>query len=189
VKVWLLLADLLEYPRPPSLDTLDAALASAQLAPAIRAPLLRFREALARDGRERLQEAYTQVFDFSADTAPYLGHHLFGEESRRGAFMAHLKKRFGETGVTVPPAEVPDHLGPVLRFLDRLPPGEERDELVRDCLVPTAGRLQQALERKQSPYADVLEALSIALDHGGDGECRDAHSAPARERSGANDAA
>lgn len=160
---WLLLADLLEYPRPSLLDPLDAALASGQLDPAIDEPLRRFREALAREGSERLQEAYTHVFDFSADTALYLGHHLFGEESRRGAFMAHLKKRFGETGVSMPAAEVPDHLSLVLRLLARLGPGEERNELVRDCLVPTAARLQQALERKQSPYADVLEALSRAL--------------------------
>jgi nitrate reductase delta subunit len=182
VTPWLLLADLLEYPRPSLLGTLDVALASRQLEPAIDAPLRRFREALAGGGCERLQEAYTQVFDFSADTAPYLGHHLFGEESRRGAFMAHLKKRFGETGVSVPAAEVPDHLSLVLRLLARLEPGEERDDLVRDCLVPTAARVQQALERKQSPYADVLEALSIALDRGEHGERRGAHSAPARER-------
>ncbi|HEY7789537.1 MAG TPA: nitrate reductase molybdenum cofactor assembly chaperone [Vicinamibacterales bacterium] len=161
--LWPLLADLLEYPRPTLLGELDAALASDPMDAGIDAPLRRFREGLAREGFERRQEDYTQVFDFSADTAPYLGHHLFGEESRRGAFMAYLKKRCGETGVQIPAADVPDHLSLVLRFLDRLEPGEEREELVRDCLVPTVARLQQALERKQSPYADVLKALSRAL--------------------------
>lgn len=163
---WRLLADLLEYPRPSLLGELDAALASGAAGLAGDAPLRRFREVLARDGCERLQEAYTEVFDFSPETALYLGHHLFGEESRRGAFMAHLKKRFGETGVAVPPAEVPDHLSPVLRFLDRLEPGDEADELVRECLAPAVARVRRALERQQSPYADVLEALADALaDH------------------------
>ncbi|MDE3155054.1 MAG: nitrate reductase molybdenum cofactor assembly chaperone [Acidobacteriota bacterium] len=158
-----LLADLLEYPGPDLPGRLDAGLSDAPVrGSAAAAPLGRFRDELAREGYVGFQEAYTRVFDFDPESAPYLGHHLFGEDMRRGAFMAHLKKRYAETGLSSG-TEVPDHLSAVLRFAARLEPGEEADELVHDCLVPAAARLGRALEQKASPYALVLQALLLAL--------------------------
>lgn len=154
------LAGLLKYPDTDLLSALSECLRTAEAQTA--AALEPFLIAVSSLPPGRLEEIYTGTFDLEPDSCLYVGHHLFGEDWRRGMFMARLKRRYGETGFCAG-AEVPDHLAVVLGFLAQLPPGPEAEELLRDCVIPAIARVLRAVERKESPYLPVLRALLLEL--------------------------
>lgn len=158
-----LLAALISYPGPGLLAELDACtLALTPEAPEAAGLLERFRDAARELGQSGLEEAYIQMFELHAENALYIGHQLFGEDWRRGTFMARLKERYRELGLSIG-EELPDHLSVVLRFLEVEQPGEERDELIGDCIVPALHKVLRAIEGKRTPYEGVLRALLLYL--------------------------
>ena len=110
-----------------------------------------------------LEEIYTGTFDLQPACYPYVGHHLFGQEARRGDFMAGLKKRYLAFGFSAG-RELPDNLAVILRFLGRCPEIEEKDELIRECLVPALDRMISGFQEGSNPYRGVLRALRRVLD-------------------------
>jgi hypothetical protein len=68
----------------------------------------------------RLQETYVATFDFNPAVAPYLGHHLFGDHRKKGAYLIRLKQEFARHGFVPSGNELPDHLPLVLGFLGHL---------------------------------------------------------------------
>lgn len=151
------IAHLLDY---PGLDfTKNVARCLTSCPDEIDAPLQAFRGRVQSLGIARLQEIYIETFDFHAETSPYIGHHLFGEEIRRSLFMAELRGRYRECSV-VENSEVPDHLANVLRFLGAAPASEDRSELIHACLIPAVRHMLHALQ-SDNPYTPVLEAILI----------------------------
>ncbi len=110
-------------------------------------------------GITRLQEIFIETFDFYAETSPYIGHHLFGEEIRRSLFMAELRGRYRECGL-LENSELPDHLANVLRFLGASQTGDERSELIHACLVPALRHMLRAL-RPDNPYTPLFQAILL----------------------------
>ncbi len=153
------LANLLDYPGPDLLDRTGQALA-CNSAP-IEARLQAFHGRIEHLGIPRLQEIYVETFDLKAETSPYLGHHLFGEEIRRSLFMAELRGRYRELGIPNT-TELPDHLANVLRFLAVLEAGQERAELIHDCLLPALHHMLRAMH-PDNPYTFLLETILPAL--------------------------
>lgn len=151
------LANLLDYPEADLLDRAGHALACQ--AGAIEERLQVFRSQVELIGVGALQELYIETFDLKAETSPYLGHHMFGEEIRRNLFIAQLRGRYRELGIP-DTTELPDHLANVLRFLAVLEAGQERTELVRDCLVPALGHMLRAM-RADNPYTSLLQAILL----------------------------
>lgn len=158
-----LLADVFDYPGPrlaPAVYELVALL--PEDSPEAAAALSTFQCALETAGVVRLQELYIQTFDFRADCSLYVGHYLFGETGRRGAFLAELSERYCDREIVMGP-EVPDHLSCVLRYLATLDAGEEASELIHGCLIPAISRITAANAMARSPYRVVLEALLVLL--------------------------
>ncbi len=118
-----------------------------------------FRARIEDLGISRLQELYIETFDFHAQTSPYIGHHLFGEEIRRSLFMAELRGRYRECGLAEN-SELPDHLANVLRFLGATDAGEERSELIHACLIPALRHMLAALQL-DNPYTPLLQATLL----------------------------
>ena len=153
------LAKLAEYPRGdlPAVADQCLALAGGDLQRALQ----EFRSRAEQLGVPRMQELYIETFDFRPETSAYVGHHLFGEDIRRSLFLAQLRQRYREAGLEEA-GELPDHLANLLRFLAAIAEGEERSELIRDCLVPALRHLLRALE-PENPYAKLLQAILLAL--------------------------
>jgi nitrate reductase delta subunit len=124
----------------------------------------------------RIQEEYVATFDFNPAVAPYLGHHLFGDNRRKGAYLIRLKQEFGRHGFVPAGNELPDHLPRVLGFLAYL--AEHGDDGVRrsfisECVLPGVERLNAGFSgRTDSPWKAVVEATRIlcAADTDGRGE-------------------
>ncbi len=158
------LATLVGYPTAP----IDGACATALAACAGRHPraavrLAAFTGAATRMPLTELQELYTRTFDFDAETALYVGHQLFGEDGRRGLFIAGLVERYRTLGIGNGP-ELADHFSPVLRSLAADRDSEEADDLVRCGLLPAIGKVLPAVERRVPLYAAVLYATAFVLD-------------------------
>ena len=161
------LASLVSYPDAGLFGALDGCIqALAPEVPEAATLLEGFRDAAQVLGLGALEEAYIQTFEMQAEAALYIGHQLFGEEWRRGAFMACLKERYQECGFSSG-AELPDHVSVILRFLEVEQPGPEKEELIGDCIVPALHKVLRAMEGKKTPYGDVVQALLLCLGAGG----------------------
>ncbi len=153
---------LVSYPDRNVYPALDgcAAEAASEL-PEAAGLLEQFRRSAVSLGQAALEENYIQTFEMRAEAALYVGHQIFGEDWRRGVFMAGLKERYRPLGLEHG-VELPDHLSVVLRFLEQCEPGPEREDLVVQCVVPALRKIIRAIEGK-SPYEDVLNGLLIYL--------------------------
>lgn len=155
--LYAVMAHILDYPAPDFMDNIARCLpsGSGEVHPLLQA----FRGRVQGLGVARLQEIYIDTFDFHAETSPYIGHHLFGEEIRRSLFMAELRGRYREYGV-VENSEVPDHLANVLRFLGATQAGEERSEMIHACLIPAVRHMLHSLQ-PDNPYTPLLQAILL----------------------------
>jgi len=110
----------------------------------VESPLAPFSRFVESSTLSKLQEEYVATFDFNPAAAPYLGHHLFGDNRQKGAYMIRLKQEFGRHGFVPAGNELPDHLPRVLGFLAYL--AEHGDDGVRrsfisECVLPGVERI------------------------------------------------
>jgi nitrate reductase delta subunit len=175
------LADLLEYPVVPPADACAAARGEAGATPGASEQIDIFADATRALPLPDLQELYARTFDFEADTALYVGHHLFGEEGRRGQLIAGLVDRYARLQMDLG-VELADHFVPVLRSLALDGESDEARELVRFALRPALARVLPNVERRAAPFAAVLRAVALVID-GQSGEPFETRSDPCRSSS------
>jgi len=155
------LADLFEYPRT-DFAGIAARAASAVRTPAVARHLKVFATELAELSPEHVEEAHVRTFLVAPASAPYIGVHLFGEESfKRAHLMAQLVERFRALGFD-PGNELPDHVGVLLRFAGHLD-ADELADLVRWCLAMPVTAMHKALADTRNPYRHLLAALQASV--------------------------
>lgn len=109
-----------------------------------------------------LQELYTQTFDLNPVAALEIGYHLFGENYKRGLFLAQLRETEAQYALDER-RQLPDYLPVLLRLLTRLDDRELREDLIADCLLPAIGKMKTALRSKENLYAPLVEAVEARL--------------------------
>lgn len=150
-------AVILDYPKAPITGLLgDCAAELALESPDALADLLDFQAAIAQKTPSQLQEVYTAAFDLRPDCTPNLGYHLFGDDARRGVFLAELKGRMEARGMALG-VELPDHIAFILNYLDLAE--EERPAMIEDCLLPAVTRMIEVLKNSKNPYENALRSL------------------------------
>lgn len=113
-----------------------------------------------------LQEEYVATFDFNPTVAPYLGHHLFGDNQKKGEYLIALKGEYGRHGYTPLGNELPDHLPLILWFLAHLASQGDagaRRSFIERFVLPGVGKLAGsfAASRRDSPWRPVVEAIRL----------------------------
>ena len=112
-----------------------------------------------------LQEEYVATFDFNPATAPYLGHHLFGDNQKKAVYMIMLKQEFEHRGYSPTGVELPDHLSVLLAFLGHLARQEgtsSRHTFITDCVLPGVERMNAAFATKQdSRWKALVETAQL----------------------------
>lgn len=164
MNIYLLFAELLDYPNdslPQRIEEYSRELANAF--PKAAELLESLRGSQQDLGIARLQEAYTSTFDLQPECTLNLGYHLFGEDQRRGMFLAKLKELFHE-GEVETRNELPDHLCYLLRYVAARPASDESNAIISDCLLPAVSKIAAAMKEKSHPYQPVVEALLIWLE-------------------------
>ncbi len=161
---WDAIAGLLEYPGPGILEEIDGCRARlAPIEPEAADLLDRFRAEMARLGQGGREELYTKTFDMAPDRTLYAGHHLFGDDPRRGFFLSRLKEHYEARGFDCG-KELPDHLGLMLRFVAANRSDEETGELIRECMVPALGKALAGFKDADGVYAAVLQAILLLVE-------------------------
>jgi nitrate reductase delta subunit len=167
-----LFADLLEYPSPALTSQAQAAAAGAGMGQAA-ALLTEFYSFVEQASPARLEELYTGTFDLQAVCYPYVGYHLFGDNYKRGMFMAQLNAGYRERGFSAG-KELPDHVAVILRFLAPVPEAERSGAsvsenefsqgLLHEGLIPAVDTMVKAFgNQSDNPYAGVIRALLLVL--------------------------
>ncbi|MEA5115583.1 MAG: nitrate reductase molybdenum cofactor assembly chaperone [Geobacteraceae bacterium] len=117
-----------------------------------------FREFVVTNSPAMLEELYTATFDLQPLCYRYVGYQLFGEEYRRGLFMAGLREHYRACGFEAGD-ELPDQLCVILRFLAGRKPEAVEVELVSDCLIPSLEKMLTGFSTADNPYRHPLQAL------------------------------
>jgi nitrate reductase delta subunit len=157
------LARMLEYPEEKETILAGVEEVGRMLpAPDGASPLERFGRFVHSTTLARLQEEYVATFDFNPAVAPYLGHHLFGDNRKKGAYLIRLKQEFARHGFVPSANELPDHLPLLLDFLAHLATradDEVRRSLISECVLPGVERLVAGFSaRRDSPWKAVADA-------------------------------
>lgn len=158
-----MLADLIEYPDESWCSRRNAAeqaLASghSELAESIA----KFCEATCEIPLHILEERYAQTFDLNPVCTLEIGHYLFGEDYKRGLFLANLRET--EAPYELGQAhQLPDYLPVLLRLLEKLDEEELRDSLISECLLPALDQMTATLEKSENPYVHLLKAVRQML--------------------------
>jgi len=156
-------ASLLEYPDASWHEQLDAIWEPiASECPAALAPLLEFSRDIDNLALTGLQERYTQTFDLNPVCTLDIGYHLFGENYKRGVFLANLREteRLFDLGQA---SQLPDYLPVLLRLLGSLEDTELRQALINDCMIPALRKMVEALGHAGSPYAGLVKSLDAVM--------------------------
>jgi len=109
-----------------------------------------------------LQELYTRTFDLSPVCALDIGYHLFGENYKRGVFLANLRETEAPFDLGQE-HQLPDYLPVLLRLLTRLDDEELRGSLIVDCMIPALEKMLKTLSEGENPYRNLIAAANTKL--------------------------
>ena len=109
-----------------------------------------------------IQELYTRTFDLNPVCALEIGYHIFGENYKRGEFLANLRETEAPFDLGQE-KQLPDYLPVVLRLLTELQDEDLRTSLIGECLIPAIDKMLTALKESENPYRLLLEALRVKL--------------------------
>ena len=152
---------LLQYPTMALFDGIDALdEAAVQTSPkASREAFARFLVWLRATPPTAVAQHYVETFDLRRRCALYLTYYRYGDTRNRGMSMLAFKTAYRVAGLDPSGDELPDYLPMVLDFAALSPQGEALLRKHRADLE----LLRRALEQAQTPYTDVVVAVSAQL--------------------------
>lgn len=143
------------YPTPTSAADLSR-LVEAETDREVRRHMRRFVEEVSALSLGEWEEIHTSTLDLDPKFVPYVGHVAWGENYRRGAFMADLVAAMKEADVDLC-GELPDHIEPILRYLAATDePLADLVEVLPGVIAEMNGVLKTAVP--DSPYCHLLAA-------------------------------
>lgn len=160
MRIYQLLADMLDYPSPRLPMQISESL--TLVPPALTAAMRDFHCFAEQARGAQLEELYTSTFDMRAECSLYIGYQIFGEDHRRGLFMAKLREEYRTHGFS-DGGELPDYLPVVLRYIAGHESDEIIAELIGECVLPAIAKALRALEAERHPYSPLLQAVSVVL--------------------------
>lgn len=154
---------LLSYPDDELLAARDELCAAAEALPAspTRAALERFCRWWRDQDPIALAQCYVATFDLEKRCGLYLTFYGEGDRRERGMALLRLRKLYRAAGLPQGDGELPDYLPMMLEFAADAPSG--RGELVLREHRAALELVRMALRDRESPYADVLDAICLTL--------------------------
>jgi nitrate reductase delta subunit len=151
-----ILAEAFRYPSPDRLERLEEWTLDLPPGP-VKNCLAGFLWKVLNLSLGEWEELYTRTWDLNPLAVPYVGFQLWGEDYRRGNFMARLRSAYREAGVELE-GELPDHLVPVLQYLDRATePLPELLEVLPQAIEKMAAALKKS--ERDNPYLILIGSI------------------------------
>lgn len=153
---------LLDYPTPERRAQFALVEASVvDLPEPLRRTFDEFFTAVNDQSQQQLETHFTATFDLKRKCCPYLTYYAAGDTRRRGMALVRFVEAYRAAGWQVGADELPDYLPMVLEFSARSdsPIAQELLAAHRDGIEV----LRTALEKFDSPYARIVEAVSLSL--------------------------
>lgn len=149
----------LQYPSPGQFERLQQAwreLPSGE----VKQEFGRFLERIEALSLGEWEELHTRTWDLNPQAIPYIGFHRWGESYQRGNFMSRLNREMAAANVERH-GELPDHLAPVLRYLEAS--DSPLPEVLENLLLAlkAMGESLKKAER-DNPYRWLLNATQVA---------------------------
>lgn len=158
------LADLLDYPVTDWKLRCDECTASLDAEnQSLVSNFALFASETERLSLSELQELYTRTFDLSPVCALEIGYHLFGENYKRGVFLANLRETEAPFDLGQE-HQLPDYLPVLLRLLTKLDEEELRGALIVDCMIPALEKMLKTLGEGENPYRHLIELVRLVLN-------------------------
>ena len=160
------LAQLLDYPKDrDGLLVSYGNVASHLEQSGLESPAAPFGAFVQGSSLAELQEDYVANFDFNPAAAPYLGHHLYGDNQKKGSYMIRVKQEYGLHDFAPEGCELPDHLAVLLGFLAHLAQrGEDsfRRSFIAEMVLPGLNKLVEGYARRaDSPWLALVTAAEV----------------------------
>jgi nitrate reductase delta subunit len=153
------IAKALQYPRPGQFEALQRewrGLPSGDF----KKELGRFLERIEPLSLGEWEELHTRTWDLNPQAIPYVGFHRWGESYQRGNFMSRLNREMAALNVERK-GELPDHLAPVLRYLEVT--NSPLPEVMENLLLSLKA-MSESLKKaeRDNPYRWLLNATEAA---------------------------
>ncbi len=156
------LAQILEYPKSDFKDLVAKSQSLLQTVfPEQIEAFLPFQNYVAEQDAERLEELYVQTFDVGASCSLDVGYLMFGEDYKRGQFMAELKVLEKQFAVDCG-SELPDHLPNVLKLLTKMS-FADASELVHHFVAPATEKMMKTFDESRNVYAFPLKVVHALI--------------------------
>jgi nitrate reductase delta subunit len=101
------------------------------------------------------QEYFVSTFDVQPLCCLDIGYALFGEDYRRGQFMANLKAEHRKAGNDCG-TELPDHLPVLMTLLPKLAEQSFADELAYSLVIPAIHEMTEGFRTSNNLYRGLL---------------------------------
>ncbi len=124
----------------------------------------RFLEAFLPLSDHEREEYFVRTFEVEALTTMDLGFILFGEEYKRGAFLAMMQEEQLQTGNDTR-HELADHLPNVMRLLPLMDDRELASELACSMVLPAVREISARFSGIENMYGFLFVMLQSLLEH------------------------
>lgn len=112
---------------------------------------------------EYCQEYFVSTFYVQPVCCLDIGYVLFGEDYRRGEFMANLSREHRLAG-NDRGTELPDHLPVLLTLLPKMSDQELAEELIFSLMIPALHEMIDGFRKDGNVYRDLLRLLVAVLE-------------------------
>jgi nitrate reductase molybdenum cofactor assembly chaperone NarJ/NarW len=109
-----------------------------------------------------LQQHYVETFDLEKRCGLYLTFYGEGDRRERGVALLRLKRLYRAGGLPLEGSELPDYLPVMLEFAAAAAPAGQGTIVLREHRAALE-LVRLSLRERQTPYADVLDAVCLTL--------------------------
>lgn len=164
MKAYAYIADLFRYPDEDIISrVLQFSDFLAQKDALLHAKFEPFQNFFASSSITSLEEHYIRTFDVRAICYLDIGYIIFGDDSKRGRFLYHMKEEQILAGNDCG-SELADFLPNVLTLLSKSDNKDMAEELSVSILLPALSKILQKLESEDNIYRIPVEILISLLE-------------------------
>ena len=159
-----ILAGLFDYPDQKTDDLLNLTRDILQEQyPMALDPYLQFEETIRGMDLHSREEYFINTFEVEALISMDLGYILFGEDYKRGNFLAMMQQEQIEAGNNLG-SELADHLPNVLRLLPLMSEQEVAEELAYSIMLPAIREILKKFENTANVYQYAFETVLKVME-------------------------